>query len=112
MNKERNILVNSDSGYKVTLNQQNDDIQKIFSKFNEDFEETNISPTNENKNYLTTSVKTERRNSRVKNKDTKRMKLIDYIYIKNTAKKNQQSKTEKAGMSTNQLRKSRMKEGK
>ncbi len=29
------------------------------------------------------------------------MKLIDYIYIKNTAKKNQQTKTEKAGMSTN-----------
>lgn len=41
------------------------------------------------------------------------MKLIDYIYIKNTAKKNQKlSKNEQPGMSANELRKSRMKEGK
>ncbi len=41
------------------------------------------------------------------------MKLIDYIYIKNTAKKNQHnSKIAKTGLSEKELRKSRMKEGK
>jgi hypothetical protein len=41
------------------------------------------------------------------------MKLIDYIYIKNTAKKNQHnSKIDKTGLSEKELRKSRMKEGK
>lgn len=40
------------------------------------------------------------------------MKLIDYIYIKNTTKKNQHSsKIDKKGISANELRKSRMKEG-
>lgn len=41
------------------------------------------------------------------------MKLIDYIYIKNTAKKNQKSsKIDKSQMPANELKKSRMKEGK
>ena len=41
------------------------------------------------------------------------MKLIDYIYIKNTTKKNQKSsKMDKTGLSEKELRKSRMKEGK
>lgn len=41
------------------------------------------------------------------------MKLIDYIYIKNTAKKNQKSsKIDKSQMPASELKKSRMKEGK
>jgi hypothetical protein len=41
------------------------------------------------------------------------MKLIDYIYIKNTAKKNQKSsKIDKSKVPASELKKSRMKEGK
>ena len=41
------------------------------------------------------------------------MKLIDYIYIKNSSKKNQKtSKIDKTTMTATELKKSRLKEGK
>jgi hypothetical protein len=55
---------------------------------------------NENKNFLVPISIKEIQPVRTKSQDKKRMKLIDYIYLKNTAKKNKHnSKLDKAGLS-------------